>query len=141
VAPRLHSAEAGRLQALARELGVALEIRVAITDHELARAYAAAQATLYMARAEPLGLVSLEAQAAGSPVIVAAEGGLPETIVPGRTGWAVTRDAAAAAAALDALEQPGVRAAMSQAARAHAGQATWARSARAVEDLLEQLRA
>ncbi len=141
VAPRADAHEAGRLQALARELGVALEIRVAVSDHELARAYAAAQATLSMARAEPLGLVSLEAQAAGSPVIVAAEGGLPETIVPGRTGWAVARDAASAAAALDALEQSGVRAAMSRAARAHAGKATWARSARVVEDLLEQLRA
>ncbi len=139
IAPRPDSHEAERLHAIAREAGVRLDIRVGIADHELAETYAAAQATLYMAEREPFGLASLEAQAAGSPVIVSAEGGLPETVVDGRGGWAVPRTPAAAGARLRELERPGVREAMSAAARAHAAAATWARSARAVETMLERI--
>jgi glycosyltransferase involved in cell wall biosynthesis len=141
VAPRPEAGEAERLRAVARSVGVSLEIRVGISDPELADAYASAQATVYMARREPYGLASLEAQAAGSPVIVSAEGGLPETIDPGRSGWAVARTAAAVAAKLDQLEEPGVREAASAAARAHAASATWARSARSLEMIFEQLSA
>ncbi|MEM2338609.1 MAG: glycosyltransferase [Nitrososphaerales archaeon] len=36
---------------------------------------------------EPLGLVSLEAQASGTPVIALNDGGLPETIKHGKTGF------------------------------------------------------
>jgi glycosyltransferase involved in cell wall biosynthesis len=36
---------------------------------------------------EPLGLVSLEAQACGTPAIVADDGGLPETVRHGKTGF------------------------------------------------------
>ena len=125
--------------ALAHECGVELEIRVGVGDQELVEAYAGAHATLYLAKREPLGLVSLEAQAAGSPVIVAAEGGLPETILEGRTGWAVPRTASAVAAKLDELERPGVRETMSAAARERASAATWSRSAGALQGMLEQL--
>lgn len=140
VAPRFEPHEAQRLSAIARAAAVALEIRVGISDGALADAYASAQATVYMARREPFGLASLEAQAAGSPVIVAAEGGLPETIDPERSGWAVPRTAAAVAAKLDELEHSGVREAAGAAARAHAANATWASSAQAVRAILEQLR-
>jgi glycosyltransferase involved in cell wall biosynthesis len=63
-----------------------------------------------------LGLASLESQACGTPVIVADEGGLPETIEPDRTGFAVRRNPAAAAAALRLLAEPAIRPAMSSAA-------------------------
>ncbi len=139
VAPRPDGGEERRLFGLARSAGVQLEIRVAISDRDLADAYARAQATVYMARNEPYGLASLEAQAAGSPVIVAAEGGLPETIDHERSGWAVPRTAAAVAARLDELERPGVREAASAAARTHASSATWASSAHAVQAILERL--
>ena len=39
---------------------------------------------------EPLGLAPLEAMSAGRPVVVTATGGLPETVVHGRTGYVVT---------------------------------------------------
>lgn len=139
IAPRPDREEADRLHAAARIAGVGLEIRIGVSDAELADAYAAAQATVYMARREPFGLVSVEAQAAGSPVIVAAEGGLPETIVPGQTGWAVPRTAAAIADKLDELQRPGRRDSMSAAGRERAGGASWAHSAEAVEAILEQL--
>jgi glycosyltransferase involved in cell wall biosynthesis len=139
VAPRPDANETQRLQAMARDAGVQLHVRVGLSDRELAETYAAAQATLYMAEREPFGLASLEAQAAGSPVIVSAEGGLPETIAHGSSGWAVPRTAAAVSAKLEYLERPGVRDAASAAARAYAARATWTRSARAVEAILEQL--
>lgn len=137
--PRPNEREAGRLRSLAGELGVELELRVGLDDRELADAYRTAQATIYMAEREPLGLVSLEAQACGSPVVVAAEGGLPETLLEGRTGWAVARDPGVVAACLDRLERPEVRQAFSQAAVAHARQVTWERSANQLELALRAL--
>lgn len=140
VAPRPDPEESDRLRAVAGEAGVHLDIRVGISDRELAQTYAAAQATLYMAELEPFGLASLEAQAAGSPAIVAAEGGLPETLVVGQTGWAVRRAPEAVAARLDELAEPDVRDRMSAAARAHATPYTWERSAQAVQAILGELR-
>jgi glycosyltransferase involved in cell wall biosynthesis len=139
VAPHPDRDEATRLERLAGAAGVELDVRTGISDSELAHLYAGARATLYLAAREPLGLVSLEAQAAGSPVIVADEGGLPETLAPGQREWAVARDPAAVAARLDALEDDTVRAGAVAAARAHAGRAGWDDSARQVAALLDQL--
>jgi glycosyltransferase involved in cell wall biosynthesis len=139
VAPRVDAAEAARLRALAAARAIELELHVGIPDQELAGLYATAHATVYMARGEPFGLASLEAQAAGSPVIVAAEGGLPETLAPGQEGWAVPRRAEAVAAKLDQLEHGEARAAAVAAGLRHAGEATWERSARAIDALLSEL--
>jgi glycosyltransferase involved in cell wall biosynthesis len=139
VAPRPAPAEQARLRALADELGVRAEIKVAIADSELRDLYAGATATLYLAEREPLGLVSLEAQAQGCPVIVAAEGGLPETIVEGVTGWSAPRDAAAVASLVDRLCEDTVRTRMSAAARDHARTWSWEASAAHVERLMNQI--
>ena len=139
IAPRPDGDESARLHRIARDAGVRLEVRVATSDSELVKAYAAAHATVYMARDEPFGLASLEAQAAGSPVIVSAEGGLPETIDHGRSGWAVARSAAAVAAKLDELDDPARRDTISAHARIRGEGASWSRSAAAVEAILEQL--
>jgi len=51
---------------------------------------------------EPFGLVACEAQAAGTPMIGYARGGLREVVADGATGWLVPPgDVAAAAAAVD----------------------------------------
>lgn len=141
VAPREEPGEAARLRALASRHGVSLELRSGVDDAELAGLYAGAHATLYMAAREPLGLVSLEAQAAGSPVIVAAEGGLSETLAPGMGEWAVARSAQAAAAKLLALDDPRRRAAAVAAGQAHARRLSWERSAAALLRVLEGLAA
>jgi glycosyltransferase involved in cell wall biosynthesis len=141
VAPRPAAGEQARLLALARARDVSLDVRVGIDDDELARLYAGAHTTLYLARNEPLGLASLEAQACGCPVIVAAEGGLPETIVDGSSGFAVARTAAAAAAALECLEQPARRAAMAAAACERAASLSWDHSSAEVWERLETLAA
>ncbi len=138
VAPRPDPPEEQRLRGLARELGIELSVEIGISDRELATRYTTAFATLYLAEREPLGLVSLEAQASGCPVIVAAEGGLPETIVDGVTGWQVARDPAAAAIAIDRLEQPEVRERASEAAQAHARGWTWRASAAQIQTLLAE---
>jgi glycosyltransferase involved in cell wall biosynthesis len=139
VAPRGDAHEEERLRHLAVTLGIDLEIRIHISDHELQRLYQTAQATMYLAQGEPLGLASLEAQACGCPVIVADEGGLPETVVAGRTGFVVRRDPHAAGRALDALADETVRQAMARAAAEHGRAASWRSSGRAVRERLEAL--
>jgi glycosyltransferase involved in cell wall biosynthesis len=138
VTPSLVRQELARLSKLAEEHGVAFEVRVAVTDEELGDLYASAVATVYMARKEPLGLASLEAQARGCPVIVANEGGLPETIREGETGWTAPRQPAAVAALIDRLEDADLRHRMSEAARAHASTWTWEASAADIEQLLAE---
>jgi glycosyltransferase involved in cell wall biosynthesis len=139
VAPRDDANEEKRLRRLAASLGIDLDIRTQISDDALRTLYQTAHATMYLAEGEPLGLASLEAQACGCPVIVADEGGLPETVVPGRTGFVVTRDPHAAGRALDALDDQTVRQAMARAAAAHGGGASWRRSGEAVRERLEAL--
>jgi len=107
VAPIDNPGERARLQLLADEQRIALRVCVGINDEELAELYPPGLATLYLACDEPLGLASLESQACGTPVIVADEGGLPETIEPDRTGSAVRRNPAAAAAPYDCWPNPG----------------------------------
>jgi glycosyltransferase involved in cell wall biosynthesis len=131
--------EEARLRAIADRLGVRLQIRTAVSDDELVGLYRAAFATLYLARAEPLGLASLEAQACGSPAIVAAEGGLPETVVAGRTGLVVRRDAASASQALLVLSRDGCRDEMARAAAAPAPGHGWRASAAALTELVGRL--
>lgn len=139
VAPRPDPIGAARLRTAAEALGVRLTIRVDISDAELAGLYGAARATLYLAIREPLGLASLEAQACGCPVIVAQEGGLPETVVEGVTGWQVPREASAVAAKLDLLDDLALQAKMAEAARRRGASLGWETSAREIERLLDDI--
>jgi glycosyltransferase involved in cell wall biosynthesis len=139
VAPRSAPGEQARLRALAEELGVDVDVRIAIDDAELAALYASAGVTVYLARREPFGLVSLEAQALGCPVIVADEGGLPETIVDGVTGWKTSRDPTAVASLVDRLADQALHDKMSTAAREHGRGFRWKASATQVDGLLAEV--
>jgi glycosyltransferase involved in cell wall biosynthesis len=139
VAPRADEGEEERLRKIAASLRVHLEIRTQISDDELRTLYQTAHATLYLAEREPLGLVSLEAQACGCPVVVADEGGLPETVIQGQTGFVVPREARAVGRALDALADETLRSTMARAAAAHAGRASWRQSGEAIRARLEAL--
>lgn len=137
ISPRDEVAEHKRLQVRAEAAGVRLLVQCGVSESALLSAYRDAFATLYLARAEPLGLASLEAQACGSPVIVSDEGGLPETLLEGESGWAVARDAASAAAALRKLSDENLRMQMSAAAAAHGATHRWSGSAANMRLVLE----
>jgi glycosyltransferase involved in cell wall biosynthesis len=139
VAPRPDATEERRLRDLATVQGVELRIVTAISDDELIELYRHALATVYLARAEPLGLVSLEAQACGCPVVVADEGGLPETVVDGGSGWTVERNAAEAGDRLRRLRNETLRASMAAAAARNGAAQSWSDSAQQVHLLLDSV--
>ena len=80
---------------------------------------------------ESFGLVALESQACGVPVVAAAVGGLRTAVLDGRTGALVdshrTEDWAGALGSL--LREPARRAALGAAARRHAEQFSWRHTA------------
>lgn len=57
------------------------------TGHDLAAAFASADAFIFPSRTETLGLVLLEAMAAGCPVIAANAGGIPDIVTDGVNGY------------------------------------------------------
>jgi glycosyltransferase involved in cell wall biosynthesis len=67
------------------------DFRGRVSDGELAEEYARARAVL-VPSVEEFGIVAVEAQAAGRPVIAARAGGALETVLDGRTGLLVTPD-------------------------------------------------
>jgi glycosyltransferase involved in cell wall biosynthesis len=96
-------AEAPRLASLARDLGVDIELRGGVGRDEVAAAMAsAAVVAVPSVYREPLGLVALEAMAAGAIVVSSATGGLVETVDDGVSGLSVPAgDVEAVADAID----------------------------------------
>ena len=93
---------------------------------QLADVYRAADAVAVPSYSESFGLVAVEAQACGTPVVAAAVGGLPVAVADARTlvdGHDPARWADALSAVLDA--GPAEAEALSRAARAHAQRFSW----------------
>ena len=83
-----------RLRAKAAGSGASVDVRVGLSREEIAQEYRQASVFAMPCRSrwfarefEGLGIVYLEAAAAGLPVIVGDSGGAPESIVPGVTGF------------------------------------------------------
>ena len=123
---------------LARELGVAHRIRFidARPPQELVAVYQAADIVAVPSYNESFGLVAMEAQATGTPVVAARVGGLPIAVDHEVTGLLVDgHDSTQWANSLaELLDDNDRRIAMGEAAVGHAAKFSWAASAK---DLLQ----
>ena len=119
----------GRLEALASSLGISSFVRMEAPcpQPELADWYRAADVVLVPSHSESFGLVALEAQACGTPVVAAAVGGLRTAVRDGYSGVLVDgHDPEVWARVLsDLLVSPARLASLSRGAREHAAAFNW----------------
>jgi D-inositol-3-phosphate glycosyltransferase len=122
-----------QLAELAAELGISDVVRFEppASQELLADWYRAASAVVVPSHNESFGLVALEAQACGTPVVAAAVGGLRTAVRHGSSGLLVEgHDPARYADALDdLLTSPRRRAALARGARRHAATFGWSATA------------
>jgi glycosyltransferase involved in cell wall biosynthesis len=81
--------ERGRLDDLARELGVAEDVLFTGFRHDVQRLYPAMDAFLLTSFTEGTAMTLLEAMASALPCVVTDVGGNPEIVVDGKTGWLI----------------------------------------------------
>ncbi|MDT5028970.1 MAG: D-inositol-3-phosphate glycosyltransferase [Micromonosporaceae bacterium] len=118
---------------LAGHLGIAESVRFLppLAGADLASLYLAADLVAVPSHNESFGLVALEAQASGTPVVAAAVGGLVTAVRDGESGALVDGHSADDWARVigKLLAQPRRRAALSRGAVAHARNFSWDRTA------------
>jgi len=118
---------------LAASLGLGDLVRFVppVEQSELARRFAAATVVAVPSYNESFGLVAVEAQACGTPVVAAAVGGLPTVVADGRSGLLVhDHDPATWAAALEkVLSDEALAASLGEGAVAQAAGFAWERTA------------
>jgi glycosyltransferase involved in cell wall biosynthesis len=110
---------------------------------ELGAAYASADAFIFPSRTETLGLVLLEAMAAGCPVIAANSGGIPDIVTNGVNGFMFdpADDQGAIVATQRLLANILDRDRLRQAARAEAERWSWSSATQQLQDYYQQVRA
>ncbi|MEV5725458.1 MULTISPECIES: D-inositol-3-phosphate glycosyltransferase [Streptomyces] len=127
------------LQKLAARLGIAdvVRFRPPVDQDRLADWFRAASVLVMPSYSESFGLVAIEAQASGTPVLAACVGGLPVAVRDGRTGVLVQgHDPAAYARVLhDFAADPTLTDRMGAAAAAHARAFGWEASAAATAEV------
>ncbi len=114
--------ERDRLQRLAARLPAGMvRFTGRLDPEEMARFYSAGDLFVFPGFRESLGMVFLEAQSCGLPVVAYDNGGIPEVVAAGRTGILCPLDDAAAfdRAVAGLLEDPVRRRAMGRQAAAH----------------------
>jgi D-inositol-3-phosphate glycosyltransferase len=135
------AAEPERLQGLAKFLGVddVVHIKPPVERGELPDWYRASDLVCVPSYSESFGLVALEAQACGTPVIATAIGGLRTAVSDGISGSLVDgHDPKAWAAVISRLlADPARRIALSFGAIAHASNFGWESTARRTLDVYD----
>ena len=135
--------ELNRLQSLARFLGIHDRVQFIppVSREELPHWYRAADLVCVPSYSESFGLVALEAQACGTPVVAAAVGGLRTAVADGFSGSLVDgHDARSWSAVLTRLlQEPQRRIALSMGALQHARRFGWETTARGTIDIYDRL--
>ncbi|MBD2441099.1 glycosyltransferase family 1 protein [Nostoc sp. FACHB-110] len=113
-----------------------------LMGRELGSAFASADAFIFPSRTETLGLVLLEAMAAGCPVVAARSGGIPDIVTDGVNGYlfnpkADIQDAISATVRL--LENKQEREIIRQNARKEAEKWGWAAATRQLQDYYHKI--
>lgn len=120
---------ASELHELVHGLGLSdrVEFLSSVDRRELAKLFAGAVALVNPSHSETFGLVNLEAQACGVPVVATRTGGVPESLIDGRTGVLMdSRDPAEWARVLAGfVEDPERRTGFGGAGRAFALGRSW----------------
>ncbi|MBW4643327.1 MAG: glycosyltransferase family 1 protein [Goleter apudmare HA4340-LM2] len=113
-----------------------------LTGYELASAFASADAFIFPSRTETLGLVLLEAMAAGCPVVAACSGGIPDIVTHGVNGYlfkATVDFQEAIAATISLLQQKQKRYVMRQSARREAENWGWATATQQLQNYYQKV--
>jgi D-inositol-3-phosphate glycosyltransferase len=122
-------ADPDQLTELSRDLGIAGLVRLEppCPQSELADWYRAATVVMVPSYSESFGLVAVEAQACGTPVVAASVGGLRTAVQDGISGILIDgHDPAAYADALSTLiRSPARRESLARGGVAHAGRFGW----------------
>ncbi|TDC02931.1 D-inositol-3-phosphate glycosyltransferase [Actinomadura bangladeshensis] len=117
------------LQSLAARLGISdvMRFEPPSPQHELADWYRAADVTVVPSHSESFGLVAVESQACGTPVVASRVGGLCTAVADGESGVLISgHDPADYAAVLRRLHaEPGRHARLSRGAVRHAAGFGW----------------
>lgn len=127
------------LQKLAARLGIADVVRFQppVGQEQLADWFRAASVLVMPSYSESFGLVAIEAQAAGTPVLAAAVGGLPVAVRDGETGFLISGHEPARYARVlsEFADHPHLVDRMGSAAARHAESFGWGTAASATADV------
>lgn len=116
-----------------------IKIFTNIDDDQFVKFYQNCFAVLLTAKNEDFGIVSVEAQACGKPVIAVNEGGFKETVIDGKTGFLTEAKASSVAEhMLILVKNSNLRKEMSKNARKNATKYSWKNFSKKMEVLIEK---
>jgi glycosyltransferase involved in cell wall biosynthesis len=133
------SGDPAYVQALKQQAGKQARFWEPVSGEAVAAAYQQCRFVVYLPFEEELGIVPLEAMGAGKPVIGSNEGGLKETVIPGKTGFLVDSAEAFQAAARQLIASDDLCQTLGSAGRAQAQAFTWERTAEQIECICAEM--